>query len=175
MSESAADGLYWSCRLLGFNLSYDLPCRPCPWTLFVTFPNTLFGPFCYFLPLCHTWRVPGISFPASFLPLFRTRALTHFCHFSEHVLWPIFATFPNTWFDPFLPLFRTRALTQFATFHLVQFCHVVQPHVTRAPDISVPEPFCHIFTRFESIQVFRLKIDWNCNFVGLLIHHPFWF
>ena len=25
---------------------------------------------------------------------------------------------------------------------------------------------------FESIKIFRVKIDWNCNFVGLL-HHPF--
>ena len=25
----------------------------------------------------------------------------------------------------------------------------------------------------ESIKILRVKIDWNCNFVGLL-HHPFW-
>ena len=27
--------------------------------------------------------------------------------------------------------------------------------------------------RFESIRILLVKIDWNCNFVGLL-HHPFW-
>ena len=29
------------------------------------------------------------------------------------------------------------------------------------------------FVAFESIKIFRVKIVWNCNFVGLL-HHPFW-
>ena len=29
------------------------------------------------------------------------------------------------------------------------------------------------FVAFESIKIFSIKIDRNCNFVGLL-HHPFW-
>ena len=29
------------------------------------------------------------------------------------------------------------------------------------------------FVAWESIKIFRVKIDRNCNFVGLL-HHPFW-
>ena len=27
-----------------------------------------------------------------------------------------------------------------------------------------------MFVQFENIKIFRIKIDWNCNFVGLL--HP---
>ena len=31
------------------------------------------------------------------------------------------------------------------------------------------------FVAFKSIKIFRVKIIWNCNFVGLnLLHHPFW-
>ena len=34
------------------------------------------------------------------------------------------------------------------------------------------------FVAFESIKIFRVKIDCNCNFVGLLhvihVHHPIW-
>ena len=29
------------------------------------------------------------------------------------------------------------------------------------------------FVAFKSIKIVRVKIDWNCNFVGLL-HHPIW-
>ena len=30
-----------------------------------------------------------------------------------------------------------------------------------------------LFAAFESVKIFRVKIDRNCNFVGLL-HHPLW-
>ena len=33
--------------------------------------------------------------------------------------------------------------------------------------------FSILLVEFESIIIFRIKIDWNCNFVGLL-HYPFW-
>ena len=33
--------------------------------------------------------------------------------------------------------------------------------------------FSFIADSFESITIFRIKINWNCNFVGLL-HHPLW-
>ena len=48
-------------------------------------------------------------------------------------------------------------------------------------DQGVPEGTCNQvlrstsvdLKRFESIKIFCVKIDRNCNFVGLL-HHPFW-
>ena len=47
--------------------------------------------------------------------------------------------------------------------------------VTSVPRAHVAKFYgrLRLIRSFESIKIFRVKIDWNCNFVGLL-HHPFW-